>query len=145
MKILSELFEIRKAIIEKKERLNEICSPPLKGQVITGMPKGGETLNATETFLERKEKLQTEIQSLFDSLDTKWNLFENECERSNMTNEEIVLLKLRYYYGFSWKKVQNCLQKQFPKKNWNKNLVFRKRRQALDKLDPASVILRYRS
>ena len=136
MNKLHRMQHIRKMIEKKLADLAEICTPTPKGQRITGMPRGGVARNAAEDYVERKEKLSAEIQTLYRKLDRAWNDFERYCECRGCTDDEINLLKLHYYYNYTWKKVQQELQVHFPKKVWNKNKVFRVRRRAFEKIDP---------
>ena len=144
MKQLYKMLSIRKKIEEKKARLSEICTPTPKGQILTGMPRGGEARNAAEDYVERKEKLCAEIKSLYNRLERMWREFECLCNHCDLHDYEIALLKFHYYYNYSWKKVQQKLQVHFPSKVWNKNRVFRTRRRAIDKVDPSRIISKYR-
>lgn len=135
MKILYKMLSTRKKIETKRTELAEICTPAPKGQILTGMPRGGVARNAAESYVERKEKLSNEISALYEKLNKLWTEFECYCKKCDCRYDEICLLKYHYYYNYSWKKVQQKLQIQFPTEVWNKNRVFRVRRKAIDKVD----------
>lgn len=135
MNRLYKVLAIRKKIEAKRIEFNEVCAPTPKGQRITGMPRGGVARNVAEDYVERKEKLSAEIEALYSKLNRCWYIAEQLCKIVGCCEEEICLLKLHYYYNYTWKKVQQELQVHFPKKIWNKNRVFRVRRRAIEKIN----------
>lgn len=136
MKILYTMLTIRKKIEARRVELSEICAPAPKGQMLTGMPRGGVARNAAEDYVERKEKLSAEIETLYDKLNNLWQRFESYCKKCDCSYSEIWLMKYHYYYNYSWKIVQMKMQERFATEKWNKNRVFRLRRQILNKIDP---------
>lgn len=113
-----ELYIKGKSIDEKIEEINALLYSP-KVQDLSGMPKGsGGTESVVDKLVDKKEKLtdkRYEIEKQKFHCQQEIETMMKEC---NLTENEILLIKYRFFYGFSWKRVGKELK-------WNENKVFR--------------------
>lgn len=113
-----ELYIKGKSIDEKIEEINALLYSP-KVQDLSGMPKGsGGTDSIIDKLVEKKEKLTNQRYEIEKQKFHCRQEIETMMKECNLTENEILLIKYRFFYGLSWKRVGKEL-------SWNENKVFR--------------------
>ena len=125
---LEQCRKIALGIKECNLKISEIKSScGYKGPQFGGSGFGGNRINAAERYVEDVEKFEDKKQKLYSQLNEKWADLKIIFDESNLTAEEIKLLYLRFYKGFSWKK---CSKMMF----WNEGRTFGTFRKILLKM-----------
>ena len=128
-KYLDECFDLVKKIKKVDGQIEEIKSANMspKNQVITDMPKGGNNqLNKLEKYIIKLERLEAKKNYLCVSLNHNWTLAKMKLSRlETIPNGAYLMLKLRYYHGYPWKKCAIKMKEAYPNDNWNENKCFR--------------------
>lgn len=113
-----ELYIKGKSIDENIEEINALLYSP-KVQDLSGMPKGsGGTDSIVDKLVEKKEKLQNKRYEIERQKFTCQQQIDEMMNKCNLTRNEKLLIKYRFFYGLSWKRVGEEL-------DWNENKVFR--------------------
>lgn len=113
-----ELYIKGKSIDENIEEINALLYSP-KVQDLSGMPKGsGGTDSIVDKLVEKKEKLTRQRYEIEKQKFHCRQEIETMMKECNLTKNEILLIKYRFFYGLSWKRVGKEL-------DWNENKVFR--------------------
>jgi hypothetical protein len=137
MRELDDLIELRRKITATQERIREltlqITSP--KNQIISDMPKGDGGSNGIEDYIIKKEKFIVRLKGLQFRANTVWNVAECKFKNSNLSTDEIYLMKLHFYYGLIWKTCAIEMQKCYSDTKWNENRVYRTYRSILAKIN----------
>lgn len=135
MKELNECLNTKRQIDEINEKICKlkaiILSP--KNQVITGMPRGGNSENAVEKYMIKVEELEDKKRRLAKYQMEQWHYIQTRAENAHISYENIRLLFLRFCMGYSWKRCTRQMQEEYG--NWNINKVFaiyRKIRKTLE-------------
>lgn len=134
MKELEECLELRREIIKVDERISELKVITPKNQVITGMPRGGNTVNTADRYLVRLENLNTKRDAMELRLNSKWGRVKRALKEAEIRNEHIFMLKVRFYFGKDWNTCANIMAEKFGVEKWNTNKCFRVFRATLRKL-----------
>lgn len=136
MRELDEILKLRRDIENIDERLWEVrqMTQP-KAQTISDMPRGGERKNAIEEYIVKSEELRSKRKKIQKRLDKKWRYIEFICAESEITEVQLTMLKLRFYYGNPWKRCVTEMQKLYTDTTWNEQKLFRKYRKILYKID----------
>lgn len=123
MKELQKCLEIASEIEKIDEKIKElkllIASP--KNQVITGMPRGGNTEHAIEKYLLQVEKEEQKKDKLLKYQAKQWQIALEKLP--NISEQEKRMLHNRFIKGMAWKKCAKDLNDTYG--NWNINKVFR--------------------
>lgn len=113
-----ELYIKGKSIDEKIDKINALLYSP-KVQDLSGMPKGnGGTESIVDKLVEKKEKLTNERYEIEKQKFHCRQEIVTMMKECNLTENETLLIKYRFFYGLSWKRVGKEL-------GWNENKVFR--------------------
>lgn len=136
MRELDEILKLRRDIESIDVRLMELrqMTQP-KAQTISDMPRGGERKNAIEEYVVKSEELGRKRKKLKKTLDKRWHDIVIVCGNSEVTEVQLSMLKLRFYYGFPWKRCVVEMEKLYPDTTWNEQKLFRKYRKILCKID----------
>ena len=136
MRELDECLRITRKINEIRERIEELKSMAMtpRNQIISDMPKGGGTMNATENYIIRLEKLESQIKLLQKERAEAWNVVSDMLHELNRREEVKTMLWLRFCNGYSWKKCVAKLEEKYPSETWNTNKCFRIYRSFLHKI-----------
>lgn len=137
---LNECLRITREIEKVREKLifikAAIQAP--KNQIISDLPKGGNCpVSAIETYLEKEEKLQDDLRALKIERSEKWQAFQNIAAEKGVTKEDVHLMQLRFFRGYSWNKCTAVMRSRYGDK-WNANRTFRVYRQVLSKCTKTS-------
>ena len=131
---LDKCLDLRKKIQDTEEKIEEldvrIRFP--KAQTMSDMPRSTSFSNKMEDYLVKKEKLTTKKLSLEAMLEMSWDKIKDKLSKTNATVQEIMLLRYRFYNGYSWKKCTAIMAGS--DKKWNENKTFRVYRQVIAKL-----------
>lgn len=129
MKELTECLIVKDKINDINDKIRElraVISSP-KGQVITGMPRGGSNKeNAFDKYLIKVERLERQKKDLLKYRDSQWQKAINKLP--DITEEEKALLRYRYIDGLPWKKCVVMMNKEYTK--WSINRCFQVNRKA---------------
>lgn len=142
MQPLDECLLLTRKIAKKREQIEELKAMAIspRNQIISDMPKGGGTINASENYLIKLESLEETYNQLCKERTSKWNeillVFESYDSK---VDETVMLLWLRFYNGYSWNKCIAEMEKRYPNKYWNANKCFRTYRRFLHKMDEANL------
>lgn len=125
MKELDRCLSIRKKIKDIDDKIDTLRAAILspKNQVITGMPRSGNTENAIERYMLKVEKLEARKQKLLSSQTKLWRRALWKMESAQLTIPEKEMLYFRFVEGLSWKKVTYKLNSKYY--GWNESKVFR--------------------
>ena len=137
---LDECLEVARKIKDIEDDILELESRTMspKNQIITNMPKGGGSQDSgQDRYLIKLEKLQARKNYWCATLNSKWNIAKlaliNHANVKDTRTFE--LLKLRFYYGYPWKKCAARMSEKHSTENWNINKCFRVYRSVLYKND----------
>lgn len=129
---LESCLELRRKINDIDDKISilraAILSP--KNQVITGMPRSGNTENLIDRYLIRSEMLQIEKEQALNQLSETWNVVQSKT--GALTTQEKELLFFRFVEGNAWKKCAYLMNKKYG--GWNINKVFSTYRRILKTL-----------
>ncbi len=135
MRELDECLELRRYIQDKIDaRIFEIKAriEAPKNQVITGMPMGhGENINAFDRYLIKLERYEQKKNRKEQELLEKWQIANDLLSENGIEKENIILLRLRFYKGYQWKRCVKEMAKDYPNSKWNINKCFREYRRIL--------------
>lgn len=135
MKELDQILRLRREIDKLKERIEDLkAMTQPKAQTISDMPRGGERKNSIEEYVVKSEELHSKLGKLEKRIENKWRdvlVTLNHCE---ITDAQCMMLKLRFYCGYPWKKVVKRMQELYPDTTWNENKVFSLYRRILYKI-----------
>lgn len=81
--------------------------------------------NNSEELLEKIESLKNKRSLLIEKLDKNWLFINKRLVQLSFSEAEILLLKLRFYYGLPWKKCCEKMNNYYSDIEWNENLMFR--------------------
>ena len=142
MRELDECLRITRMIAETKEKIEElemaVMSP--RSQAISDMPKGGGgTINAIESYILKKEKLEGQIDSLQEERAVEWCKVCGYLEMFNQKKTTKTMLWLRFCKGYSWNKCVSKLSEAYPDERWSANKCFRIYRDFLHKVNSKSL------
>ena len=129
-----ECLRLRRDIIRIEERIFEMSCRAMspKNQIITDMPKGGgEAINSIEQYIIKTERLENQKRFALDLLVSKWREIERMCNNCNIKKDVIIMLQYRFFFGLTWEKCANQMNKDFPNRKWNENKCFREYRHVL--------------
>lgn len=122
-----ELKEIDEDILELKTTM---VSP--KGQIITGMPRGGSPVgNKADDYMVRLERLEEKKKRKTGKREKLWNEAVAVFQKNHIKSEYVELMKYRFYSGLQWKVCCDLMCEKYPTQNWNINKTFRAYRQIL--------------
>lgn len=111
----------------------QVCTP--KSGEITGMPKDGSGAgNSIELYLERKEKLEAQLNALNERFQNLWEKTVRLMKAANIDSQTRALMYLRFIKHLQWEKCNLEMQKKYPDSNWNINKCFRKYREVRYKI-----------
>ena len=134
---LNRLLYINHEIQRVLNRI-EICecrNTAPKNQTISDMPKGGSRAsNEIEDYLEKKEQLCSELDTLIVRRTIHWCAFLNQTTEARLNRRERELLKLHYIDGLKWVACAETLDSRYPSERWNENKVFRTLRSIMHKI-----------
>ena len=124
MKELDECLRIYKEIRKIDDKIETLRAAILspKNQVITGMPRGGNSDNAIEKYLLKLERHNKRKAKLIKNQAEQWQ--QAKCKfKNDISAQETKMLYMRFVLGYQWKKCAVKLQKEYG--NWNINKCFR--------------------
>lgn len=110
---------------------NVICSP--RNQVINGMPRGGGG-QSIEDYIIKIEKLEKRKKRLNEEKLRYWNQVVSIMFKNQISKDDMMIFKYRYFLGFKWEQVAENMQKYFTNGNWNENKCYRVHRIVLSKI-----------
>ena len=136
MKELDTVLHLRREIDKLQDRLQElkIMTQP-KAQTISDMPRGGERKNTIEEYVMKSEELNSKLGKLEKRMDRKWRDVLSMLSHCEITDAQCVMLRLRFYCGYPWKKVVKEMKRLYTETTWNENKVFSMYRRILYKID----------
>lgn len=138
MQELKECLKIRRKIDEIDDKLLTLKEKSLspKNQIITGMPRGGGFDGSNmDNYLIKVEQIKAEKDVLQKRLDTLWDKTTEKLFRNDIDTTYILMLKIRFYFGYSWRKCAARMAIENPKDKWNENKCFRVYRSVLYKMN----------
>lgn len=113
-----KLYRKCKSVDEEIEEINALLYSP-KGQDLSGMPKGnGGNDSIVDKLVDKKEKLQNKRYEIERQKFTCQQQIDEMMNKCNLTRNEKLLIKYKFFYGLPWKRVGKEL-------DWNENKVFR--------------------
>lgn len=137
MTIFDKITSAHQRIDRVREKLLylELKSGTPRSGEITGMPRdSGGASNPFDSYLERKEKLEAEIETLNERLDYLWKQANSLMCKAKIDAQTKKMMFFRFYKAMQWKKCARSLDEQFPNCKWNENKCFRKYREVLWKI-----------
>ena len=138
MQELKECLTIRRKIEKIDDKILTLKEKSLspKNQIITGMPRGGGFNGGNlDDYLIKVEQMKAEKNTLQKSLDKLWEQRQQELSQADIDTTNILMLKRRFYFGYSWRKCAARMAMDYPSKKWNENKCFRVYRNVLYKLN----------
>lgn len=129
---LDECLRAKRKIAEIEEKIEALKAVILapKNQVITGMPRGGNSLdNSIDRYMVRLEVLESQKKRMVDYHLKNWVAFVEKAEQAGISDQEKHLMFLRFGYGYPWSKCLDVMQSLYG--DWNINKVFRVYRRIL--------------
>ena len=137
MRELDECLRITRKIAETKEKIEELeaLSMSPRNQIISDMPRGGGgTMNAAESYIIRKEKLERQLTLLKEERAEVWKIVTDMQHELNQSKKVESMLWFRFCNGYSWKKCVSKLEEKYPAEEWSANKCFRIYRRFLHKI-----------
>lgn len=117
------------------DKLNELKAAAYypRNQNVSDEPKcGNESINRLDIYVIKQEKLEREILILNKQILHNWRIACKILKNATSNNEEIELMRMRFYLGWKWKKCSAAMQKKHGGQ-WNINKVFKVYRLLLAK------------
>lgn len=126
MNKLYECRELRSKVNILNDRIYELQLKALapKAQTTDDMPKVSGHSNLIESYVEKKEKLNSQRRIYITRLRKLWNEVNEDLSRLGLTTDERNLMCLRFYEGRSWKECGEFLA-------WNESKIFRTYRKII--------------
>lgn len=124
---LKQCLELTREIndlLDKVQEIEEVIKSP-KGQVITGMPRGGGSGNRLEDYMVKREKYIEQVNRKKRERYKLWNDALDIMLANNVDMEYRFLMSLRFVEGMSWKACVRDMRKYFPNSEWDENKCFR--------------------
>ena len=81
--------------------------------------------NNSEELLEKIESLKNKRSLLIERSDKNWLFINKRLVQLSFSEADILLFKLRFYYGLPWKKCCEKMNYYYSNIEWNENLIFR--------------------
>lgn len=136
-KPLQDIFKLRRKIWSTEDAIDTLIlrQTAPKNQILSDMPKGNGGKKEIEEYLIRKEYLLNKLRLQREAIYIMWLAFLNGAEGVELSRMDLTLLRLRYFYGYRWKKCVRKLQIIYPAVNWNDNRAFRTHKQLMKQLN----------
>ena len=136
MKELNKCLDLRQRISDLNNLLEDIACRIRypKAQTISDMPRlssGGG--NPIERYILQQEKYETRKKAAETELNDTWNAVVILFNRKKLHKDEILLMRLRFYYGYQWKQCAAIMREKYGD-TWNENKVFRTYRKVVKTL-----------
>lgn len=135
MSIFDKCLSLRENINDLDDTILEMRSGAYSPstQVLSFAPsRSNYKNNNMEVFLVEVECFEAKRSYLLKELEKLWIVIENRARKMSFSEDRIVLLKLRFYFGLTWAECCKKMQEVFPTINWNQNLVFKIYRDILN-------------
>lgn len=125
---LDKCLDLRKDINEVDNKISElrgvVYAP--KTQILSFAPsKGGVVVNKFDAFLINLERLDTRRIKLEEELNRQWRVTEAKLREIGATEDQIELMRCRFFHGLPWKTCCSEMQVSYPEKTWNEAKLFR--------------------
>lgn len=109
------------------DKLNELKAAAYypRNQNISDEPKcGNESINRLDIYVIKREKLERKILILNRQILHNWSVARRILQNAASSNEEIELMRMRFCFGWKWRKCSAAMQKKYGEQ-WNINKVFK--------------------